>query len=394
MTNIRAYGPRELRLSQLGPIVVLALVLVSWLIPAGFAQSQEAGRDRVTLEGSHNDVQFLAGRSVRIHADVSDDVFAAGRDVTFDSAAVRNAIVAGYDIEQRAGTIADMIAAGANVRIAGTVEDDLVALGRSLRVAPDGAIGSDARLAAETIDVEGRIGGSLRAAARRITIAGEIAGKADLFAERIVITSGANIGGDLIYRSETDVEIADDATIGGEVRRVEVEMPDLSTVGLAILGIGIAIAVSWTIAMLVLVVVIQLAFPYFSQDAAEQLRTRPWSSLGIGVACIIVASALAGVLLVSILGIPLGAALIMAIAIVLLLGLVTVSYCIGLFIRERLRGPGDIGAGGRVGWALLGAVIIALVGLIPFVGSIVAGLAVAAGFGAAAGELWMRLHAA
>jgi cytoskeletal protein CcmA (bactofilin family) len=339
-------------------------------------------------------VQFLAGRSVRIAAAVSDDVFAAGRDVTFDGATVRNAIVAGYDVEQRGGTVADMIAAAANVRISGTVEDDVVAIARSLRISAAGTVGGDARLAAETIEMEGAIAGSMRAAARRITIDGSIDGKADLLAERIVIGPNASIAGDLVYRSRQRPEIAEGANIGGEVRQVVFDMPELTRIGLTILGIGIAIAIAWAVATLILVVVVQLLFPAYVGDATQRLRDRPWSNLGRGIVLLLVGGALAALLYASILGIPLGGATTIAIAIGSLLGLVTVSYYIGLIIRGWLKGAGDVRRAGRVGWAILGAVILGLVGLIPILGGIVVGLAVAAGVGAAMAELWTRLRAA
>ena len=287
-------------------------------------------------------MQFLAGQSVRISANVADDVFAAGRDVTFDSATVKNAIVAGYDVELRSGNVADMIAAAANVKIAGTIEDDLVAAARSIRVSSDGKIGGDARFAAEIIDMEGRIGGNMRAAAARITITGKISGKADLLAERIVIASGAAIAGDLIYRSEAKPEIAEGATIGGKIRRIEIDKSNLSAIGFSILGIGMFITLSWTVAMLLLIIIVQLAFPGLMTVAAGQLQANLWSHLGRGIAGFLLASALAGLLFASILGIPLGIALFLVIAIVWLLGLVTVSNCIGLLIRSVGRGPVDI----------------------------------------------------
>jgi cytoskeletal protein CcmA (bactofilin family) len=375
-------------------IFTICVLLAGVLAPFASAQSPEVEREKITLEGSHADMQFLAGRTVQIRAVVADDVFAAGRDVTFENAMVRNTVVAGYDVEQLGGTAADMIAAALNLKIAGTVEDDLVAAARSMRISSEARIGGDVRLASETIEMEGHIGGSMRAAARRITISGEIAGKADLLAERIVIAAGANIAGDLIYRSERKPEIADGATISGEIRRVEVDIPDPRAFAGAILGIGLLIALSWILAILVLIAVVQLAFPNVTSEAAGQLRARPWSNLGRGVAIHLLAAVLAGLLFGSIVGIPIGAALVMAAAVIWLLGLVTVSACVGLYVRGWLRGSVDIRPAGRIGWALAGAVILLLVALVPFVGVVVAGLAVAAGFGAAAAELWKRLRTA
>jgi cytoskeletal protein CcmA (bactofilin family) len=275
-----------LRLTLLKGLVALVLVLFLSCIPVpqASAEPEKFERENVTLKGSHTDMQFLAGKSVLISANVADDVFAAGRDVTFDSATVKNAIVAGYDVELRSGKVADMITAAANVKIAGTIEDDLVAAARSIRISSNGTIGGDARFASETIDMEGRINGNMRAAAARITINGKISGKADLLAERIVIGPGAVIAGDLVYRSDDKPEIADGATIGGKIRRIEIDKSDLSAIGFSILGIGMFIALSWTVATFLLIVIVQLAFPGLMAAAAGRLQTNLWSNLGRGIA--------------------------------------------------------------------------------------------------------------
>lgn len=389
-------GEFILRRALLKGLVVLVLVMFLSCIPAPetLAEPERFERENVTLEGSHSDMQFLAGKSVRISANVADDVFAAGRDVTLDSATVKNAIVAGYDVELRGGKVSDMITAAANVKIAGTIEDDIVAAARSIRVSSDGTIGGDARFASETIDMEGHIGGNMRAAAARITITGKISGKADLLAERIVIASGASIDGDLIYRSDAEPEVAEGATIGGKIRRVEIDKSNLSVIGFSILGIGMFITLSWTVAMFLLIIIVQLAFPNLMAATVGQLQSNLWSSLGRGITGLLLTIALIGLLFASILAIPIGIALLLGIAVVWLLGLVTVCNYFGLLIRRGKRASANIKLVGQIGWVIAGAVLLGVITLIPFVGGTVAGLAIAGGFGASSAELWKRLRTA
>jgi cytoskeletal protein CcmA (bactofilin family) len=389
-------GKLVLRSALLKGLVVLALVMFLSCIPVPetSAEPERFDRENVTLKGSHTDMQFLAGQSVRISANVADDVFAAGRDVTFDSATVKNAIVAGYDVELRSGNVADMIVAAANVKIAGTIEDDLVAAARSIRISSNGTIGGDVRFAAETIDMEGSVSGNMRAAAARVTITGKISGKADLLAERIVIASGASIAGDLIYRSDAEPEIAEGAKIGGKIRRIEIDKSNLTVIGFSILGIGMFVTLSWTIAMLLLIIIVHVAFPNLMAAAAGQLQSNLWSSLGRGITGLLITIALAGLLFASILAIPIGIALLLGIAVVWLLGLVTVSNYIGLLIRRGKKATVNLKLSSQIGWVVTGAIVLGIVTLIPFVGGTVAGLAIAGGFGAAAAELWKRLRTA
>ena len=377
--------------APLALLIVTALAVVGSI--AALAQTETVDREVVSLTGTHSDLQFLAGRSVTVKATVSDDIFAAGRDVTFDAATVNNAVVAGYDVEQRGGTATDFVAAAANLKISGVIKDDLVAGARSVRIGNEASIGGDVRLAAETIEMEGQIDGSMRAAAQRVTIAGKVTGKVDLLARRIVIARGAVITGDLIYRGKEKPEIAEGATISGQVRQIPIELPDLQSVGWAVLGFGLLLGLAWALATLLLVIIVHLAFPNFVATSSHNLREHPWSNLGRGIAVALIATALAGALMASVFAIPLGSALFMSLAIAWLLGLATVAACIGLWIRNwRTKGAEDVPASSLTWWAVLGAVILALMLIVPIVGWLIVGLATAAGLGAATAELWRRLR--
>jgi len=376
----------------IGPLAAAALGLLL-ILPAAAEDDQGRTGENVELTGTYTDVQFLAGRTVRIAADVADDVFAAGRSVTFDGATVKNVIAAGYEVRLTGSTASDMIAAAADMDIAGTIEDDLVAAARTLRIDRDARIGGDARLAARELDVAGNIGGSLKAAAREVTISGSIAGKADLYAETVVVSPGAHIAGDLVYRSPNEAQIADGATVDGEVRHLPAETPDIATVGLVVLGIGVLVAVAWTVAMLVLAAVVQLAVPEATERAAGELVDHPWASLGRGVAAVVVLGAVAGLLVISLFGLPLGIVVLMLLGVLWFLGMVVVAYFIGLQVRARVGGTGAPAATARIGWTWLGLLVLGVVSWIPFVGAAVSTLAVAAGFGAAGNEIWHRLRA-
>lgn len=375
-----------------------ALVGIAGLVAASLlavlpALAEDNDRENVELSGTQSDAQFLAGRSVRITATVGDDVFAAGRYVTFDGANIANAIVAGYTVEQRGGTLNDLIAAGENVSVGGMIRDDMIAFGRTIRIRSGAQIEGDVRMAAETIEVDGDIGGSLKAAGRQITLNGTIEGKVDLAAERIVIGPAATIAGDLVYRGDNEPEIAAGATISGEVRRVEGNLPAAAEIGMAVFSMGLAIAVGWAIAVVVLVIVVQLIFPNFTATATERLRAQPWSNLGIGVAGVLIAAAAMIACFVSLFAIPLGMGLMIAIGVVKLFGLTAVSYYIGLFIARWNSDLDTIRPRARIGWTLAGTIVLLVVFIIPIIGQILASLAVLAGMGAAAGELWRRLRA-
>lgn len=376
-------------------VALVGALLTAAAIGPGFAQESPlqalTDRENLVVSRDNDDMQFLAGRTVTITARVPDDVFAAGRDIVFQEATVGTAIVAGASVTLNGGTTADLISIAESLVIGGRVEDDVMAVGRRFAITPDGFVVGDARLAGETIALRGRVGGTLRAAARTITIDGVIDGKVDVVAERIVVGPDARIAGDLVYRSGSPPEIADGAVIGGEVRRLELHLPNVRRIVFALIGIGIFLAVSWLTAVIVLLLGVQIAFSAFGTAAATRIVARPLPHLGRGFALLLAAIVLAGVSTVSVVGLPIGLAVLTGIALTNLFALAAGSLAVGLVIRRLMR-SGDPGGASQIGWMIAGLFVLIVAVLVPYVGGLAVALVLIAGFGAVISELWQRLR--
>jgi hypothetical protein len=91
----------------------------------------------------------------------------------------------------------------------------------------------------------------------------------------------------------------------------------------------------------------------------------------------------------SLIGIPAGVILMAAFVVLLTLAFVTAAYAIGLWVRNRrAAGMPEPGTGGRIGWTLLGILVLLVAWAVPFVGWIFAFLALLGGFGAVTASLW------
>jgi len=370
----------------------VVIAFAALMAPGGGYAAEVA--EKVAVSGSHQDQQFLAGETVEVTADIADDVFAAGRKVLLESASAENALAAGFFVTVRETTARDMILAGGEIDFAGAVSDDLVAavcpvcpMVGGLHLRRGTHIGDDARLAGRDIHVEARIDGTLYAAATgTVTLSGEIAGSAEILADRIVVTPDAKIGGDLLYAGTAKPEIPEGAVVSGEVRELDVKLPKIEDSG-GWVWFGIAVAAIFVLAVMFLGAVYQLVIPNILSRAAVTAQEHPWSSLGRGVVVLLVIPALAGLLLATVIGIPL-AMVIMAIFFVMLtLAFVSVAYCIGLFIRDRIGRSGALPSwAGRIMWTALGIAILMLVAAVPLIGFVVALLAVVAGLGGLVGE--------
>ena len=390
----------------------LALRLVAVLMVAGVALSlaspavaEVRAARSVEITGEQQHQLFAAGDTVRITANVTDDVFAAGREVTLEGARAHTLVAGAGRLVVRNSTIRDLIAGGLDVEIHGTIEDDAVIAvcpmcwwaPRRILIGKEARIGDDARLFADTIEIDGSITRELHATARMIVISGNVGGKADIKAKEIVIASSARFGGDVTFRSPAKPEIATGATIVGPVKEVatKVDFPDVSELPRKLAWLAVTIAIAAAVGMLVLGALSQLALPRLLQASADRLVDQPWANVGYGLAWALLTPAIAALLAFTLIGAPAAIVLVAGLIVLAALGFVTAGYAAGLWLKQRIRPqPATPGTFGRIGWTVLGLLVLLLMMVVPFVGWILVALIFMGCLGAATSAVLERFKVA
>ena len=121
--------------------------------------------------------------------------------------------------------------------------------------------------------------------------------------------------------------------------------------------------------------------PGFSGRMAEELRSRPWMPLLFGFiafACIPVAAVM---LMVTIIGIPLGILAILGYAALLLVGYVCTSVVTGGLVLGQLKAEVAQSTAWRAGAAVAVMLLLALIGRIPVIGGFIVFAALIVGVG-------------
>ena len=357
---------------MLGQLIRAATLLLALAAPAALAQdgddvARDFGGDR-----------FLAGGASVSSTGVEGDLFAAGERVGVSGEVGGAAHLAGRRVSLSAPVGDRLYAAGMDVIVSAPVAGPAALAGYDIAIAAP--IGGNVRAFARHVAVTAEIDGSLLAAGDEVEIAAAIAGDADITASEIAFGPGAAIGGDLVLRGVSEERAAiPDGVVAGEVRYVPlpddwrgsgdgvermVELPGLGEILLAALT---AFVVGVLIVAALALVAASLA-PLKVEDAVERSFENPAGTFWAG--CITLALLLGAALVLALTGIGAVTLPLFVLAAVLLCaaGYVLGAYALGARILKGPAGTAPGTFGPRLAAALLGALIAALVALVPFIG--------------------------
>ena len=354
---------------------------------------------------------YLAGGQVRTASAVEGDLFAAGGRVIVDQSVKGDAALAGGSVDVRAAVGDDLRVAAGSVIIESTVGGELLATAGSITLTPSARVANAASLFAGSVTVDGKIDGPLKVYAQKIVLNGEVKGDAHLAGEQIELGPTAKISGALSYASAAGLKQASGSSIGGATTREERganrdgdrsahRHGDRSGHAdsdwhMQMQGTGPG-WVGWLfgfVALLAFAAVFLLVFPLFAARAADGARALPWLALAMGVGTLVAVPLLAVLLFITLLGIPLGMAVMALYPVLLLAGCVVGVLAIARLAQAALREgtPGSFAA--TIGFFALALLLVMLVANVPFVGTLASGALVVFGLGGCALELVRRRQA-
>jgi hypothetical protein len=143
---------------------------------------------------------------------------------------------------------------------------------------------------------------------------------------------------------------------------------------------ALLVSVAMAVSLLVLLLVLLLLAPRGVERLGTATRTAPLASAGWGLVVAFAVPALSGLLAVSVLGLPLGLAMLLGLGFLFFVGLAAATSGIG---RAVIAPPRS-----RVGAVFAGWGMVAVVGLVPVVNAIVWGLASVFGLGLLVVAAW------
>lgn len=350
----------------------LVLPLLFAADPAGHAPplQEGSGGDEPAVATTVGADRLAAGWEVTVEDSVAGDLMAAAGDVSVPGGVGGDLLMVGGQLSASGPVGGSVRAAGVQVTIAGPVARNVTLAGGSVRLRSDSRVGGNAYVTGGEVRVDGEVGGQLRGSADLVRIRGSVDGSVEVSAERVVVGPDARVGGDLVHHSPAPAEIADGATVVGEVthRPREAESP------LA----GWPRQLLKVLAFLLTGAVLVALLPGPFERLREGLQAHPWPAMGMGLASLVLVPLVLLLVGVTVVGLPLmliGTGLFLA-------SLYVARAVVAIWLGRKVLGAGG-GRGRGVLAFLLGGAVLVLLGQLPWIGWAITLVATLAGFGAA-----------
>jgi hypothetical protein len=252
---------------------------------------------------------------------------------------------------------------------------DQVVISGDVNVPPGRTVG-DVVVIDGAVNIAGRVDGDVVAVSGPVRVLGTVDGSISAVSDQVTLLPGARVTDDVLYGDEKPV-IAPAASVGGEVS-------DEGWAGVTDFPWGVVGPFAWwlavTLSTLVLGIVVLALAPRAEDGAYEAARTSIGPVLGWGILLLIGLPIVAVIALATLVGIPLGIGLLLALLPLAGLAYVTSAYLLG---RRLVKPPTSRFLAFLAGWGIL-----RVVALVPFLGTLVWIAAVIVGLGALLVALW------
>lgn len=297
------------------------------LVPAGntIAEDFYAFGGSVTIEGTVEGDLFVLTGSLSVPGTVTGDV------VGFAGTRVRIGGVVGGSVRVVSPT----------VEVTGRVGDDVAGLAGSATL--DAVVGRDLLLVAGSVDLGGTTGRDVRAQAWRLEVDGEVGRDVRVKADRLGVGPAARVVGDVIYQSPADADVADQAAVDGRLIRSRVYSPVWARAAQR------AVAVLGLLGLVLAGLVLGWVFRGTARRSVEAVGSRPWATLGVGAALLVLPPLAVIPLSLTLVGLPVA----LVVAVLWLLGVFLGALPAVTWLGGRLLG----GRGGAAAALVVGALL-------------------------------------
>ena len=299
----------------------------------------------VDIPDRHGDAVVAAG-AVTLAGRVEGDALIAAGQVRINGDVIGDARVLSGEYHQSGGISGELAIATGELDINGAIGDDLYAASEEVHLDSEARVGRNARITGHDVLIKGRIDGDLDVQGETVALDAQVGGNVKIRAKHIIIGPDTTIEGGLNWKAAEEPDIATDSIISHGVHGSIVKRWDRDGWGAwdrpwsaapreAIFAGEAAARLMIGFSAFLIAVVFVFAAPNSTDHAAASLRKNwPWALLW-GLMIAVAAPALAIVLSLTIVALPIGVLGLLSYPLVLLIGFSTGAALLGQLALAR-----------------------------------------------------------
>ena len=369
-------------------VCILVLLSVTFFARFAYAKGNQP-QTSVVLERKEivNKDYFASGDTVRVSGTVNGDVYVAGGSVIVDGTINGDLFAAGGSIQISGPVKNDIRAMGGALSLGGTVGGNVTLGGGTVIISPDAKITGSVIAGAGTLGLYAPVGRGITAGAGTLTVNNTVGGDVLVAVDQLILQSKTKIAGNVTYWGQQKATIADNVALSGELvyyelpkneaKQAKIASGGVKALTAALAGMAIMMTIVCVVAMFVLGLVIISLLPSFTDKTIHGMQKNLWGSFGLGIVTVILLPVLAVMAMATVIGIPVGMFLLMALGLLCAVGHIYAA----LFIGQGVFGTFNTNV--HRAWQLLvGLVILCIFTLIPGLGWLARSIFVLIGTGA------------
>ena len=365
---------------RLGLVAIALMLLVGTIALPLLAIASEVRSDDTVIVGAGELIDedlYVAASDFTLAGTANRDVYVAAAMADIQGRIAGSLNITGGDINLSGQVEQSVRVVGGGIVVSGTISRDLVMVGGTIQIAPSATIDGDLLVYGGQLDLDGAVGGDVNGRVASMTIDGTVGGDVNLDVESLDVASQAEIDGSLDYVSRQEADFAPGANVAGQIDHTEIT-PWGTGDGLRAKLFSPLVRTLWLLAAGTIMVALA---PRLSAIVGGNVR-RPWIPALVGLVSLVVLPIVAILLMVSIIGLPVGFIVLTLYFIALYLSQVVVGQRLGTIILPRSWNDGSRGF--LLLAMTLGVILISALRFIPvpFVSSLVSLLVAIIGLGA------------
>jgi cytoskeletal protein CcmA (bactofilin family) len=259
--------------------LVFAGLCAALALPAPAGATEFRKGDQITIgrdEVIHSDV-FAAGGRIRIEGTIEGDLIVAGGDIEISGHILGDVISSSGSVRMTGRVDGNIRGYAGNINVKGTVGRNVMLFGGDVVIDRDAKIGGSVTAFCGHQSIDGHVGRDLLAFAGTLTITGNIGGSARIKGGELHIDSAAQINGPVNFEGDDPPEVSAQAKLASPVHfEKRRHGTDYSNVHYYVWQ------VIWAAAFILFGLVLFALMPQFSRDAVRSAE-HYGAAAGLGV---------------------------------------------------------------------------------------------------------------